>query len=66
MADVRYGTYQLATAVDRTVSSTMYQDPKTLCYESTDQIYGMTNIGIVPCLDQVHVYVDTGYFTTTL
>jgi hypothetical protein len=25
----------------------------------------MTNVGIVPCLDQVHVYVDTGYFTTT-
>ena len=26
----------------------------------------MTNIGTVPCLDQVHVYVDTGYFTTTM
>jgi hypothetical protein len=27
----------------------------------------MTNlIGTAPCLDQVHVYVDTGYFTTTL
>jgi hypothetical protein len=26
----------------------------------------MTNIGIAPCLDQVHVYVATGYFTTTL
>ena len=44
----------------------LYQDPKTLCHESTDQIYGMTNIGILQCLDQVHVYVDTGYFTITL
>jgi hypothetical protein len=26
----------------------------------------MTNIGTAPCLDQVHVYIDTGYFTTTL
>ena len=26
----------------------------------------MTNIGIAPCIDQVHVYIDTGYFTTTL
>ena len=26
----------------------------------------MTNIGTAPCLDHVHVYVDTGYFTTTL
>jgi hypothetical protein len=26
----------------------------------------MTNIGVAPCLDQVHVYIDTGYFTTTL
>jgi hypothetical protein len=26
----------------------------------------MTNIGTVPCLDQVHVYVDTSYFTTTM
>ena len=42
-----------------------------MCYHTrvvnrTDQIYGMTNIGTVPCLDQVHVYVDTGYFTTTM
>ena len=26
----------------------------------------MTNIGTAPCLDQVHVYIDTGCFTTTL
>ena len=26
----------------------------------------MTDIGIVSRLDQVHVYVDTGYFSTTL
>jgi hypothetical protein len=26
----------------------------------------MTNIGTAPCLDQVHVYIDTGHFTTTL
>ena len=58
---VRYGTYQLRSTV-----GLLYQDPKTLCYESTYQIYDMTNIGIAPCLDQVHVYIDTGYFTTTL
>ena len=26
----------------------------------------MTNIGTAPCLDRVHAYIDTGYFTTTL
>jgi hypothetical protein len=26
----------------------------------------MTNIGTAPCLDQVHVYIDTGYFTIAL
>lgn len=59
--DVRYGAYQLRSTV-----GLLYQDPNTLCYESTYQIYDMTNTGIVPCLDQVHVYIDTGYFTTTL
>ena len=58
---MRYGTYQLRSTV-----GLLYQDPKTLCYESTYQIYDMTNIGIVPCLDQVHVYIDTGYFTIAL
>jgi len=58
---VRYGAYQLRSTV-----GLLYQDPDTLCYESTYQIYDMTNTGIVPCLDQVHVYIDTGYFTTTL
>ena len=58
---MRYGTYQLRSTV-----GLLHQDPKTLCYDSTYQIYDMTNIGIVPCLDQVHVYIDTGYFTTTL
>ena len=60
-ADVRYGAYQLRSTV-----GLLYQDPNTLCYESTYQIYDMTNTGIVPCLDQVHVYIDAGYFTTTL
>jgi hypothetical protein len=58
---VRYGAYQLRSTV-----GLLYQDPNTLCYESTYQIYDMTNTGIVPCLDQVHVYIDIGYFTTTL
>ena len=58
---VRYGAYQLRSTV-----GLLYQDPNTLCYESTYQIYDMTNTGIVPCLDQVHVYIDAGYFTTTL
>ena len=58
---MRYGANQLRSTV-----GLLYQDPKSLCYESTYQIYDMTNIGIVPCLDQVHVYIDTGYFTTTL
>jgi hypothetical protein len=26
----------------------------------------MTNIGIAPCLDQVHVYINIGYFATAL
>jgi hypothetical protein len=29
-------------------------------------ISGMTNIGTAPCFDQVHVYIDTGYFTIAL
>lgn len=58
---MRYGAYQLRSTV-----GLLYQDPDTLCYESTYQIYDMTNTGIVPCLDQVHVYIDAGYFTTTL